>query len=396
MRLIVIGAGQCGCRVADEFAKMGRKARSRRGIEIITGAYAVNTDQADLTGLRTIRPDFEHRVLVGGRKTGGHGVGKINEAGAAIAKSEGDKVVNALKTGSRFYETDAFLLIAGAAGGTGSGGLPVFIEMVRERYPGKPVYALLVLPFEHEESSEERCVYNTATCLKTTYSVADAVFLADNQRYLRRDAALLYNMDKINEQIAAPFYDLLCAGEELKRRHIGARTVDAGDIIQTVEGWTILGRGKSDLPLIRLPFERTRNFRKKGRETFKGLQAMDEAIGELSAVCSPKDAGKALYLISAPAKEMNVTLAKELGDLLKEMAADAVIRSGDYPLNRGEISISLILSQLKDVPRVRGFYGKVTESAPLLKKRKEEARWRLRQMDKAAEGVPSLLEDMKD
>jgi len=391
MRLVVIGLGQCGSRIADEFARMGKRASSRRRIQIITGVYAVNTDQVDLTGLKTIKPDFHHRIIIGGRRTGGHGVGKINELGAAIARSDKDKVVDAIRTGARFYETDAFLLAAGAAGGTGSGALPILCDTLKERYPDKPVYTLIVLPFAHEESSEERCVYNTATCLKSAYSVADAVFLADNQRYLKKDANLLNNMEKINQQIVRPFLDLLCAGEEVRRRHVGARTVDAGDIIQTLEGWTILGFGKSDLAFIRLPFQRTRSFKKKGRETLRGLEAMNQALSELSAFCSPSDAGKALYLLSAPSREMNVDQVKELGEIMKEVAQDAVIRSGDYPRNKADVSVTVILSQLRDVPRVREIYKKVTESATSIKQRQKEAEEKLREMAKASEGIPSLL-----
>ena len=41
--------------------------------------------------------------------------------------------------------------------------------------------------------------------------------------------------------------------EEKKRKNIGARLLDAGDIIQTIGGWTVLGYGKSELSAIRLP-----------------------------------------------------------------------------------------------------------------------------------------------
>ena len=81
MKLVVIGFGQCGGRIADEFARLNKRARSHRRIEIITGAFAVNTDAADLSGLSCIKSDYQHRVLIGNRKTGGHGVGKINERG---------------------------------------------------------------------------------------------------------------------------------------------------------------------------------------------------------------------------------------------------------------------------------------------------------------------------
>lgn len=116
MKLVVIGFGQCGCRIADEFARLNKKAHGQRGIEVVTGAFAVNTDAADLSGLSSIRSDYRHRILIGGRKTGGHGVGKINELGAEIAKEDGDKVIDAVRGTRRLYESDAFLLIASAAG----------------------------------------------------------------------------------------------------------------------------------------------------------------------------------------------------------------------------------------------------------------------------------------
>ena len=102
MKLIVVGFGQCGGRVADEFARLNRRARSQRSIDIVTGVYAVNTDVADLSGLTGIRPDYQHRILIGGRKTGGHGVGKINELGAEIAKEDGDKVIETIRASKRF------------------------------------------------------------------------------------------------------------------------------------------------------------------------------------------------------------------------------------------------------------------------------------------------------
>ena len=139
MKLLVIGCGQCGGRIADEFARLNKKAMGQRGIEIVTGCFAVNTDAADLSGLTCIKRDYQHRILIGGRKTGGHGVGKINELGAEVAKDDADKVIDAIRTTKRFYETDAFLLIASAGGGTGSGSLPVMTQHVKERYSDKPV-----------------------------------------------------------------------------------------------------------------------------------------------------------------------------------------------------------------------------------------------------------------
>ena len=391
MKLVVIGFGQCGGRIADEFARLNARARRQRGIEIITGTFAINTDVADLSGLSRVKPDYQHRILIGGRRTSGHGVGKINELGAEVAREDADKVVDAIRSAKRFFETDAFLLVAGAAGGTGSGSISIMAQHIKARYGDKPIYAVVVLPFEHEEETEVRTIYNTATCLKSVYSAADAVFLVDNQRYIRKDFSLRNNLAKINALIVEPFYDLLCAGEEKKAKHIGARVLDAGDILQTLSGWTVIGYGKSSLPMIRFPLERMRNFRKKSTETHKGIQAMDEAISELSLSCDPADSGRALYLLSAPARDMNMDLVRNLGDYLKELAPEAVIRTGDYPRERSALDITVVLSQLSDVEKVREYYNKSANFIQEIKRKQEEVESKLSKIEDASKAIPSLF-----
>jgi len=391
MKLVVIGFGQCGSRVADEFARLNRKARSLRGIEIITGAFAVNTDSADLSGLSSIKSDYQHRVLIGGRRTGGHGVGKINELGAEVAREDGDKIIEAIRTTPRFFESDAFLLVASAGGGTGSGTIPIATQLIKERYADKPVYDLIVLPFEHEETTEQRTIFNTATCLKSANSVADAIFLVDNQRYIRKDSSLRNNLARINAMIVDPFYNLLCAGEEKKAKYVGAKTLDAGDIMQTVRGWTVIGYGKSQLAQLRFPLVRSRNFHKKSTEIHKGIEAMDEAIGELSLKCNPADAGRALYLVSAPAKELHMEMIKELGDYLRSVASGAIIRNGDYPRERALVDVTVLLSELGDVEKIRRYYTESTSLISITQKRQEEIESKLQGIDESSKDIPSLL-----
>ncbi|UCG10015.1 MAG: cell division protein FtsZ [Dehalococcoidia bacterium] len=391
MKLVVIGFGQCGGRIADQFARINKRARSQRRIEITPGVFAVNTDAADLSGLSNIKSDYRHRILIGTRKTGGHGVGKINELGAEIARDDSDKVIDAIRGAKRFYESDAFLLIASSGGGTGSGALPVLTKFIKERYVDKPLYAMVILPFEHEESTEERAIYNSALCIKSVNQVADAVFLIDNQRYIRKDFSLRNNLTKINEMIVEPFYDLLCAGEEKKTKYIGAKTVDAGDINQTLTGWTTIGHGQSDVPLFNLPLPRKSDFRTKSTEIHKGIQAMDEAMSELSITCDCSDASRALYLLAAPHKEMNMDLVKELGDYLRGIAPEATIRNGDYPRERTHVEVTLILSGLSNVEKVREYYSKSTTLIPEFKRREEETAGRLRTLEEVGKDIPTLL-----
>ena len=393
MRLLIIGLGQCGSRIADEFVRLNRQAHSQWGINIVTGTFAVNTDQTDLTGLSHIGSDYMHRILIGGRKTWGHGVGKINEMGAELAREDGDKVIDAVRTAPNFYQTDAFLLIAGGAGGTGSGAISIISQMLKERYVGKPVYALVVLPFEHEEMAELRSVYNTATCLKSIHSVADGTFLADNQRYVRKDASLAMNLQRINSTIVEPWYDLMCAGEIIKYKYVGAKTLDAGDIMQSIDGWTTIGIGSSGIPrAFRWPWQLAKvSFKEKSDETLRAMQAMDAAVSELSITCSPEDAGRALYLLAAPGKEMTMDIAKGLGDYLRELAENAVIRAGDFPRGGSTIDVTILFSQLAFVQKIRDYYDRASAFSLSQKERIKETTGRLRDMEDAARGLPSLI-----
>jgi len=391
MKLTVIGLGQCGCRIADQFARLNLKAHAEYKITIAPVVVAMNTDQADLTGLKFIKQDYMHRLLLGLRQTLGHGVGKINELGAQLAKQDGDKIMDAVKAERRFYETHAFLLIAGTAGGTGSGALPIIARTIKERYISKPVYALAVLPFEHEQNTESRSVYNTATCLKSTYDVVDAVFLADNQRYVRKDASLINNTDRINRMIAEPFYDLMCAGEVTKGKYVGARTVDGGDIIATLEGWTAIGLGRTELPMFRFPWElKKKNFREKALESFRGAQALDATFSDLSLSCNPKDAGKAIYVISGPGRELNFDMVKSISDYIKELAPNALIRGGDFPGKSHFIDVTLILSQLSAVPKIREFYEQATVYAQEHKGQLEETTKRIKSLADLSKDLPTL------
>ena len=76
MKLAVIGLGQCGGNIADQFYSVNNYARSilNRRIEILTDAFAINTDGTDLGGFKNIPRDINHRILIGSISTFGHGV----------------------------------------------------------------------------------------------------------------------------------------------------------------------------------------------------------------------------------------------------------------------------------------------------------------------------------
>jgi cell division GTPase FtsZ len=118
---------------------------------------------------------------------------------------------------------------------------------------------------------------------------------------------------------------------------------------------------------------------------------MDEAVSELSIRCNPADAGRALYLLSAPAREMNMDLVKQLGEYLKDMAGEAVIRNGDYPREKGSVEVTVVLSELSSLDRVKDYYSRATAFIQDVKTRQAEVEDKLKEIEVAAKDLPSLL-----
>ena len=352
MKIIVIGLGQCGARVADEFSQLNHRASSKQGLEIVPGVYAVSTSTEDLIKPLNIEVDFRHRILVAAERLKGSGVEGDNELGAAIMHEQADLVIEAVRANPEFYQIDAILLIAGAAGGFGSGALPALAQYMKSRFQGKIIYALVVLPFASETSSDARAIRNTASCLKSIESIADAVFLANNELF--QNKSLQDDYLEINRSIVEPFYNLLCAGAEKRKKHIGAKLLDAGDIIATLGGWTVVQSSEVTLQ----PSLSEKIFHKEPEklEDEAGIRAMDQALGTAMKLCSPEDALTALYLITAPSQDIDVSIIKSLGAYLKQAAPNATIRSGDYPIGTKTMEVSILLSNLRDVEIVRRYY----------------------------------------
>ena len=80
-----------------------------------------------------------------------------------------------------------------------------------------------------------------------------------------------------------------------------------------------------------------------------------------------------------------------MGDYLRSLAPNAIIRNGDYPREKTALQVTVIVSALSDVEKVREYYQKATKLVPEHKKRAEAADVKLREIDEAAKDVPSLL-----
>ena len=390
MKIVAIGIGQCGCNITDEFYAINNYSKSffSRRIEILTDAFAVNTDDTDLASLKHIPRDMGHRVVIGTTRTSGHGVGKVNVEGATIMKESLPIIIDDVLSSKNFYSCDAVMVIASGAGGTGSGGIGPLIKGLKERVE-KPVYAIVVLPFGYEEMSETSyAVVNTATCLKTVDQLADAVFVLDNERFGRGSVSLARNLEVVNQAMVKNFFDLFCAGEEGRQKFVGSTVVDAGDIKQSLGGISTIGRGEAALPF----FHRWKkgNYKESTKGTVSLVGALSQAIDNLCVKVDIGDARTILALLCAPKDIINLNAITEISNHVQQRAPKSEIRIADYPRRAREISVTLVLSTLTSIDRTERLYLRATD---LLSKRKEiaeELNSRIKRVEEIRANIPTL------
>jgi hypothetical protein len=83
-------------------------------------------------------------------------------------------------------------------------------------------------------------------------------------------------------------------------------------------------------------------------------------------------------------------LMKQLADHLIGMSPDAVIRNGDYPRGRGEIDLTLVLSGLITVDKVKTYYERATSMIRSLKGKRGDSQSKMQATDDLAKDLPSL------
>ena len=88
---------------------------------------------------------------------------------------------------------------------------------------------------------------------------------------------------------------------------------------------------------------------------------------------------------------MNMDLVKELGDYLSGIAPEAIIRYGDYPRGGSTLKITVILSQLSSVAKVKAYYDRMPDLLAEQQKKDEENEAKLKELVHASAAVPSLF-----
>lgn len=419
MKLVIVGAGQGGSNIADEFVAMGKWVWKNRHIRIFTGSdedplskgvFAVNLGAGDLYGLNHIPQTDDHTILLGTTdEFRGRGAGKVNADGAEQAKRGGHKIISTIRDNGDVPSADAMMVIATTAGGTGSGSVGVIVDLLKEAFK-KPVYALLVLPFENQYDDPDSMV-NTATCIKRVMdnSSADAVFLVDNQKFVRGNQTMTYNYEVMNRKIADSFMDILCVGEETDRRYIG-EVLDANDVIRILKGPTAIGISHTSVPKKQTSFmgrfrnssgTKANHFSVAKNQIERAQNVLHQALGELSIDCelwengvSHYDAQSVLGLFSGPSDEATEEIVEMMDNTLAERVPGAGRRKGTYPGRISDtISFTVIVSNIGQgaaMDKIETFFTDASRMLGEVQHKREGIQKQWETASKAAAQLPNL------
>ncbi|PSP57790.1 cell division protein [Halobacteriales archaeon QH_7_66_36] len=385
MKLAMIGFGQAGGKILDKFLEYDR----RTGSEIVRAAVAVNSAKADLMGLENI-PE-ENRVLIGQARVKGHGVGADNELGAEIAEEDIDEVQGAIDS-IPVHEVDAFLVIAGLGGGTGSGGAPVLSKHLKRIYT-EPVYGLGVLP-----SQDEGGIYtlNAARSFQTFVREVDNLMVFDNDAWRQTGESMEGGYDEINDEIVRRFGIMFGAGEIEPGSEVGESVVDSSEIINTLSGGGVstIGYAAEEVETE----EKGLLSRFTGDEDGSDMDAANTtnritslvrkaALGRLTLPCEIDGTERALLVMSGPPKFLNRKGIERGRKWLEEQTGSMEVRGGDYPVSESSFVASVILlSGVTDVPRIKELQQVAIEAQDNIEEIREQSE----------ENLHGLVEDDED
>lgn len=379
MKLAMIGFGQAGGKIVDKFLEFDEQTNSG----IVRDAVAVNTAKADLLGLQRI-PD-ENRVLIGQARVKGQGVGADNELGSQIAEEDIDEIQSAIDR-IPVHEIDAFLIVAGLGGGTGSGGAPVLAKHLQRIYT-EPVYGLGVLP-----GSDEGGIYtlNAARSFETFVREVDNLLVFDNDAWRRTGESIESGYESINEEIVTRFGLLFGAGEVEAGDDVAESVVDSSEIINTLSGGGVSTVGYATDPiqtdrsgglLSRFTGGEGPSFDTSSTTNRITSLVRKAARGRLTLPCEIDVVERGLLVIAGPPEFLSRKGIERGRKWLEEETGSMEIRGGDYPQPRAqEVSSVVLLSGVADVPRIKELQQVAIEAQDNIEELKQESQDNLQEL----------------
>ena len=366
LRILVIGLGTAGSKIADLIAAPSGRSSRCSGIH----ALAVDNDPTILDNLSNIerkakfyfpKDDISNPELLTTNFT-------IDEVKAML------RTVDA-------KGHDAILLCAGLGGGL-IDLVPHLVQIIRETM-FEPVFGLVTMPADEEG---EYRLKKAATAMHKIRRLLDGVIVFDNNLWLKKakeqnEAAVQQKnqgiseiilpsgspekpefnpYDFINQTIARRIRLLIQAGEV---NEVAPQMVlDTREILNTITGMDLITIGLSDEPLGergRLSLFKHKEESIVSRQNRAGriVNLAERAVfRDISAYCELASARKALILLSGPEEELSMKGFMAVRKWIDESIDGFELRSGDNPIASryaSHVSVLILLSGVRAVQRVQ-------------------------------------------
>ncbi|EMA11728.1 Cell division GTPase FtsZ [Haloarcula vallismortis] len=367
MRVAAVGIGGAGGRIVERLWQ----DNERRETTYLGAACAVDTDSEALDELDALPGDQRH--LFGLSETDGTGTNGDRTVGTAAIEDERLEVRRAIDQ-LVTSDIDAILLVAGLAGGTGSGTTADIADALSEIYT-IPVYCLSVLP----AGRDGEAATNTLQALRGLEATVDGQILFDNDAWLGSGQTVDEASETLNETVVTRLGALFAAGEATAADAVGQSVVDASEIINTLSdsGFTTLGYASQELQANAGSDSETVIDRLRNRVLGGEADAVDEieaynavettlrraVRGKLTAECELDSADRALAVFAGPPAWLMRDAVTDGRRWLTEELQSPEVRSGDVPTpGRGTLSVLVVLSGVTELPRLAELKTLVEES----------------------------------
>jgi len=353
MKLAVVGFGNAGGKIADRIVEY--ETETERSLCQFTAV--VNSARIDLHKLEYVPQ--RHQILVGqtDERSKGHGAGADPDLGAELTRQDLAEVQRVLDN-VPLHDVDAFLVVAGLGGGTGSGGGPVFAEALGERY-GEPVYGLGVLPSGDEGG---RASLNAARSIRSFVDATDATIAFDNDAWREGTQSIESGYEQTNVEIAKRVVALLAPGE-YDGSPVSENAMDSSDVKRTlsVGGVATVAYAEASLEdetqrqrglLGRLRNDDAAGEREGAATKVHGL-VRRAARSRLTCPADIESAERALVVVSGPPPELSQKGLVRSRKWLESQIDSVEVLAGDDPRPGADrLRATVLLANTTDVPRI--------------------------------------------
>ena len=355
MKLAVLGFGNAGGKVTDALLEYEYDANR----SLCASVLAVNSAKLDLERLESV--PRESRLLIGQTDptVKGRGVGADPDKGAEITRQDRAEIERALDR-MDLHRVDAFLVVAGLGGGTGSGGAPEIAGFLAEEFQ-EPVYGLGVLPSDDEGG---RASLNASRSFPSFARATDNLLLFDNDTWLRGGETVESGFARTNREIARRIVTLLAAGE-VDSETLSEAAMDASDVRRTLATGGVSSIAYAETGLS----DETRRqrgllarFRRDGdgesREAVDTATKVHDLVrkavrSRLTCPATVDSTERALIVVSGPPQELSEKGLRRARQWVEETTDTVEVLAGDDPRPKSsELRAVVLLSNLTDVPRV--------------------------------------------